>query len=65
MMMMKIIIFYLIDAINHAADAWGIRCMRYEIKDIQLPTKVRDAMQMQVLINRYMHTELVVKNMRI
>uniref|UniRef100_A0A1X7UXW2 Band 7 domain-containing protein n=1 Tax=Amphimedon queenslandica TaxID=400682 RepID=A0A1X7UXW2_AMPQE len=39
--------FSIVDAINHAADAWGIRCMRYEIKDIQLPTKVRDAMQMQ------------------
>lgn len=36
------------EAINHAAEAWGICCMRYEIKDIQLPTKVREAMQMQV-----------------
>lgn len=36
------------EAINHAADAWGIRCMRYEIKDIMLPTKVKEAMQMQV-----------------
>ena len=39
---------YYTEAINHAAEAWGINCMRYEIKDIQLPTKVRDAMQMQV-----------------
>jgi regulator of protease activity HflC (stomatin/prohibitin superfamily) len=38
----------IVEAINHAAEAWGIRCMRYEIKDIQLPTKVREAMQMQV-----------------
>lgn len=36
------------DAINHAADAWGLRCLRYEIRDIQLPTKVKEAMQMQV-----------------
>ena len=40
--------FFILEAINHAAEAWGIRCMRYEIKDIQLPTKVREAMQMQV-----------------
>ena len=39
-----------VDAINHAAEAWGIRCMRYEIKDIQLPTQVREAMQMQVCV---------------
>ena len=41
-------LFPYLEAINHAAEAWGIRCMRYEIKDIQLPTKVREAMQMQV-----------------
>ena len=39
------------DAINTAAEAWGIRCMRYEIKDIMLPTKVKEAMQMQVSSN--------------
>lgn len=38
----------LTDAINTSAAAWGICCMRYEIKDIQLPTKVKEAMQMQV-----------------
>ena len=38
----------LVEAINTAAEAWGINCMRYEIKDIMLPTKVREAMQMQV-----------------
>ena len=43
-----------VDAINHAAEAWGIRCMRYEIKDIQLPTQVREAMQMQVCVWVYM-----------
>ena len=36
------------EAINFAAEAWGIRCLRYEIRDIQLPTKVKEAMQMQV-----------------
>ena len=44
------------EAIKHAAEAWGIRCMRYEIKDIMLPTKVKEAMQMQVsgLVHVYM-----------
>ncbi len=40
------------EAINHAAEAWGIRCMRYEIRDIALPTKVKEAMQMQVEAER-------------
>ena len=39
-----------LDAINHAAEAWGLRCLRYEIRDIQLPTKVKEAMQMQVRV---------------
>ena len=42
----------IVDAINSSAAAWGIRCMRYEIKDIQLPTKVKEAMQMQVEAER-------------
>ena len=36
------------EAINSASEAWGIHCMRYEIRDIQLPEKVKEAMQMQV-----------------
>ncbi len=40
------------EAINHAAEAWGIRCLRYEIRDIMLPTKVKEAMQMQVEAER-------------
>ena len=47
-MYMYVSFFFSPEAINHAAEAWGIRCMRYEIKDIMLPTKVKEAMQMQV-----------------
>ncbi len=36
------------EAINLAADFWGISCLRYEIRDIQLPAKVTEAMQRQV-----------------
>jgi len=39
-------------AINSASEAWGIQCMRYEIRDIKLPTRVQDAMQMQVEAER-------------
>ncbi|XP_075071434.1 stomatin-like protein 2, mitochondrial [Mixophyes fleayi] len=42
----------IVDAINQAADDWGIRCLRYEIKDIHVPPKVREAMQMQVEAER-------------
>lgn len=42
----------IVEAINNAAEAWGVKCLRYEIKDIQLPTKVKEAMQMQVEAER-------------
>lgn len=42
----------IINAISEAASAWGIKCKRYEIRDIQLPPKVKEAMQMQVEAER-------------
>lgn len=42
----------IVDAINQAAEVWGIRCLRYEIRDIQLPGSVVEAMQMQVEAER-------------
>ncbi|XP_073511175.1 stomatin-like protein 2, mitochondrial [Phyllobates terribilis] len=42
----------IVDAINQASDYWGIKCLRYEIKDIHVPPKVREAMQMQVEAER-------------
>lgn len=42
----------IVEAINHAAEVWGIRCLRYEIRDIQLPSSVVEAMQMQVEAER-------------
>lgn len=35
-------------SINQASDYWGIRCLRYEIKDIHVPPRVKESMQMQV-----------------
>lgn len=42
----------IVDSINKAASAWGINCLRYEIKDVKLPEKVQEAMQMQVEAER-------------
>ncbi|CAB5195782.1 hypothetical protein RhiirA5_270872 [Rhizophagus irregularis] len=42
----------IVDAINSAADAWGIRCLRYEIRDIHPPTKVVESMHQQVSAER-------------
>ncbi|CAL1536480.1 unnamed protein product [Lymnaea stagnalis] len=42
----------IVDAINHASNAWGIKCMRYEIRDMKLPAKVQEAMQTQVEAER-------------
>lgn len=42
----------IVHAINGASEAWGIQCMRYEIRDIKLPTRVQEAMQMQVEAER-------------
>jgi len=42
----------IVHAINQAASAWGIECMRYEIRDIRLPDRVQEAMQMQVEAER-------------
>ncbi|XP_006277902.2 stomatin-like protein 2, mitochondrial [Alligator mississippiensis] len=42
----------IVDAINQAADDWGIQCLRYEIKNIHVPPRVKESMQMQVEAER-------------
>jgi len=43
----------IVDAINEASiEPWGVRCMRYEIRDIHLPTKVKETMQLLVEAER-------------
>lgn len=42
----------IVDVINKASESWGITCLRYEIRDIRLPPRVQDAMQMQVEAER-------------
>ncbi|XP_006626739.1 stomatin-like protein 2, mitochondrial isoform X2 [Lepisosteus oculatus] len=42
----------IVHSINQAAEDWGIRCLRYEIKDIHVPPRVKESMQMQVEAER-------------
>jgi len=42
----------IVQSINMASEAWGIQCMRYEIRDIKLPERIQEAMQMQVEAER-------------
>jgi hypothetical protein len=37
----------IVQNINEAAGAWGVQCLRYEIRDISPPASVRSAMDMQ------------------
>lgn len=42
----------IVEAINSASKSWGLTCLRYEIRDITLPARVQEAMQMQVEAER-------------
>lgn len=42
----------IVDAINEAAGKWGVQCMRYEIKDINPPHSVLQAMELQMTAER-------------
>lgn len=42
----------IVDAINKSSSVWGIDCKRYEIRDMQLPSRIQEAMQMQVEADR-------------
>lgn len=42
----------IVSSINDAAAAWGIQCMRYEIKDIKPPATVLKAMELEVAAER-------------
>lgn len=42
----------IVTTMNQAATNWGIQCMRYEIKDIQPPKSILQAMELQVAAER-------------
>jgi len=46
-------------AINEAASAWGVTCLRYEIRDIHAPPAVVEAMHRQVTAERSKRAEIL------
>lgn len=46
-------------AINDAAQAWGVTCLRYEIRDIHAPEAVVQAMHRQVTAERSKRAEIL------
>lgn len=46
-------------AINEAAHDWGIKCLRYEIRDIHPPANVLEAMHRQVSAERSKRAEIL------
>jgi regulator of protease activity HflC (stomatin/prohibitin superfamily) len=49
----------IVQAINHAAQTWGVQCMRYEIKNINPPATVLKAMEMQMAAERKKRAEIL------
>lgn len=46
-------------AINSAAAGWGVRCMRYEIRDIIVPATIRNAMERQAEAERRKRADIL------
>lgn len=49
----------IVSAINSATSPWGISCLRYEIRDIKLPDRVQEAMQLQVEAERKKRAQIL------
>lgn len=49
----------IVSSINEAATSWGIQCMRYEIKDINPPASVLQAMEQQVTAERHKRADIL------
>lgn len=49
----------IVSAINTAAGPWGVKCLRYEIRDITPPSAIRSAMEMQAEAERRKRAEVL------
>ena len=49
----------IVSIMNEAAVNWGIQCMRYEIKDIQPPNSILQAMELQVAAERQKRAKIL------
>lgn len=47
-----------VDALDEAAQNWGVKVLRYEIRDIQPPTSVLDSMEKQMKAERDKRAEI-------
>jgi regulator of protease activity HflC (stomatin/prohibitin superfamily) len=46
-------------ALNNATSAWGIECMRYEIKDIKPPEQIKRSMDLQAESERIKRSKIL------
>jgi len=49
----------IVKSINEASNAWGVRCLRYEIRDIMPPSSVRAAMDLQAEAERRKRADIL------
>ena len=49
----------IVQAINAASGPWGVKCLRYEIRDITPPSAIRSAMEMQAEAERRKRAEVL------
>ncbi|KYK69157.1 SPFH domain / Band 7 family protein [Toxoplasma gondii TgCatPRC2] len=49
----------IVQAINQAAQPWGVTCLRYEIRDILLPPNIRAAMERQAEAERRKRADIL------
>merc|ERR1719343_212817 len=49
----------IVKIVNEAAQAWGIQCLRYEIRDIVPPASIKQAMEMQAEAERRRRAEVL------
>ncbi|MEI6242057.1 MAG: SPFH domain-containing protein [Chlamydiota bacterium] len=49
----------IVQSINESASAWGIKCLRYEIKDITIPDDIRKAMELQMTAERHKRAKIL------
>merc|ERR1719188_117428 len=49
----------IVQVINDAAKAWGIECLRYELRDITPPASIKQAMEMQAEAERRRRAEVL------
>jgi len=46
-------------ALNNASSAWGIECLRYEIKDIKPPEQIKRSMDLQAESERIKRSKIL------